>query len=139
MASFRSYVWLILFSKWKGRGWVACNFISFSFLFFFLFVFFFFRFTLFSFVCPVLSCFINFIFNSYVISYLMYFVIIERKIFLQKKKMFWKGIKEPFKKVYFIFRTQSILIGNVIKNKRGLELVTSHSSGYEISSQKLLD
>ena len=29
--------------------------------------------------CPVLSCFINFIFNSFVISYWMYFVVIERK------------------------------------------------------------
>ena len=57
----------------KGEGRVAWNFILFTFLLFF------FRFILFSFVCPVLSCFINFIFSSYVISYLMYFVMIERK------------------------------------------------------------
>ena len=29
--------------------------------------------------CPVLSCFINFIFNSFVISYWIYFVVIEKK------------------------------------------------------------
>ena len=40
-----------------------------------LFIFF----ILFSFVFPVLSSFINFTFDSYVISYVMYFVIIERK------------------------------------------------------------
>ena len=33
--------------------------------------------------CPVLSCFINFIVNSFVISYWIYFVVIERE---KKKK-----------------------------------------------------
>ena len=33
------------------------------------------------------------------------------------------------------FLTQSLLIGNVIKNKRGLKLVTSCSSGYKTSSE----
>ena len=36
---------------------------------------------------PVLSCFINFIFNSFVISYWMYFVVIERKKNLKKKEI----------------------------------------------------
>ena len=36
---------------------------------------------------PVLSCFINFIFNSFVISYWMYFVVTERK-----KKFFFKKL-----------------------------------------------
>ena len=35
---------------------------------------------------PILSCFINFILNSFVISYWMYFVVIERKKKLTKKK-----------------------------------------------------
>ena len=45
-------------------------------------------------------------------------------------------IKKPSKiQLYFFFRTQSLLMGKVIKNKRGLELVTSRSSGYEISPE----
>ena len=74
MAFYRSYDWLKLCSKWKGRG---AGSLEFHLVYFF--IVFFFRFILFSFVCPVLSCFINFIFSSYVISYLMYFVMIERK------------------------------------------------------------
>ena len=35
-------------------------------------------------------------------------------------------------------RTQSLLIDKVIKNKRGLELVNSRSSGYEKSWEKFL-
>ena len=35
---------------------------------------------------PILSCFINFILNSFVISYRMYFVVIEKKKKLTKKK-----------------------------------------------------
>ena len=38
----------------------------------------------------------------------------------------------------FFFQTQSLLMDKVIKNKRGLELVTSHSSGYKTSSKKFL-
>ena len=39
----------------------------------------------------------------------------------------------------FFFQTQSLLMYEVIKNKRGLELVTSLSSGYETGSQKFLN
>ena len=39
--------------------------------------------------------------------------------------------------IYF-FQTQSLLMDKVIKNKRGLELVTSRSSGYKTSSEKFL-
>ena len=39
---------------------------------------------------------------------------------------------------YFFFRTQSLLMDKIIKNKRGLELVTGHSSGYKTSSEKFL-
>ena len=43
--------------------------------------------------CPALSCFINFIFNSFVITCWMYFVVIERekKIIYIKKKLLKKG------------------------------------------------
>ena len=45
-------------------------------------------------------------------------------------------IKKPWKsQLYFFLHTQSLLIGRIIKNKRGLELVTSHFSGYETSSK----
>ena len=48
-------------------------------------------------------------------------------------------IKKPWKsQLYFFFRIQSLLMDKVIKNKRGLELVTSHSSGYETRSEKFL-
>ena len=33
----------------------------------------------------MLSCFINFIFNSFAVSYWMYFVVIERKKIIKKK------------------------------------------------------
>ena len=43
-----------------------------------------------------------------------------------KNKTFWKRIiKKP-------------LMDKIIKNKSGLELVNSHSSGYETSSEKFL-
>ena len=46
--------------------------------------------------------------------------------------------QKPIKKLtLFFFRTQSLLMGKVIKNKRGLELVTSRSSGDKKSSQKV--
>ena len=46
--------------------------------------------------------------------------------------------QKPLKKLtYFFFWTQSLLMVKVIKNKRGLELVTCHSSDYKISSQNL--
>ena len=47
--------------------------------------------------------------------------------------------KKAFKKLtLFSFRTQSLLMDKVIKIKRGLELVTSHSSCHETSLEKLL-
>ena len=57
-----------------------------------------------------------------------------------KNKIFWKGIIKNFLKslLYFFFWTQSLLMETVIKNKRGLELVTSLSSGYETSSKTFL-
>ena len=45
--------------------------------------------------------------------------------------------QKPLKK-YFFFGTQSLLMDKVTKNKSGLELVTSCSSGYQTSSQKFL-
>ena len=76
----------MLGSKWKGRGAGASNFISFSFLFFVVVVVAVVLFVKKNFFRPVLSCFINFIFNSFVVSYWMYFVVIERKKILKKKR-----------------------------------------------------
>ena len=57
-----------------------------------------------------------------------------------KSKIFWKRIiKKPLERyLYFFFQTQSLSIDKIIKNKRGLELVTSRYSGYETSSEKFL-
>ena len=63
-----------------------------------------------------------------------------------------KGLQEDFEKrnvyspslwkkltfFYFYFRIQSLLMDKVIKNKMGLELVTSRSSGYETSLQNFI-
>ena len=58
---------------------------------------------------------------------------------LLKIRYFERGLSKSLKKVNFIFfRAQSLLMDKVIKNKRGLKLVTSRSSGYETSSQKFL-
>ena len=55
---------------------------------------------------------------------------------------FEKGLSKSLKKVKFIFFFQNqsllMLMGKVIKNKRGLELVTSCSSGHKASSEKSL-
>ena len=48
---------------------------------------------------------------------------------------FESGLSETFKRVYFFFQTQSLLMDKVFKNERDLELVTSCSFVYEISSQ----
>ena len=47
-----------------------------------------------------------------------------------ENKKIWKTIIKKFLKsqLYFFFRTQSLLMDKVIKNKTGLELVTSRSS-----------
>ena len=52
-------------------------------------------------------------------------------------------LKEDYQKAlkkltFFFFQTQCLLMSKVTKNKGGLELVTSHSSGYKLSSEKLL-
>ena len=61
-----------------------------------------------------------------------------REIIL-KIKYFERGLSKTLKKVnYFFFRTQSLLMDKVIKHNRGLELVTSCSSGHEASSEKFL-
>ena len=48
--------------------------------------------------CPMLSCFINFIFNSFVISYWMYFAVIERKKTLKKKDFSNASINQETRK-----------------------------------------
>ena len=61
------------------------------------------------------------------------------KEFLQKQDILEGIIKSLLKiKLYFFFPDQSLLIDKVIKNKKGLELVTSPSSGYKISSKKFI-
>ena len=57
-----------------------------------------------------------------------------------KNEVFWKRtIKKPLKSLlYLFFLIQSLLMDKVIKNKRGLELGTSRSSGHKTSSEKLL-
>ena len=42
------------------------------------------------------------------------------------------------KKTNFFFRTQSLLMDKIFENKRGLELLTSRSLGYETSLEKFL-
>ena len=50
-----------------------------------------------------------------------------------KNQIFWKDYQKALKKLIdFFFRTQSLLIDKVIKNKRGLKLVTSCSSGHKL-------
>ena len=46
--------------------------------------------------------------------------------------------KALISKLYFFFRAKSLYMDRVIKNKRGLELVTSCSSDYKTSSEKFL-
>ena len=56
---------------------------------------------------------------------------------LLKIRYFGGGLSKSLKKLtfFFFFWTQSLLVDKVIKNKRGPELVTRHSSGYETSSE----
>ena len=51
------------------------------------------------------------------------------------KEDYQKAIKKLA--LFFFFRTQSLLMGKIIKTKGGLELVTSRSSGYEASSKNI--
>ena len=46
-----------------------------------------------------------------------------------------KSLKTVF---HFFFKTQSLLMDKIIKSKRDLELVTSHSLGYKTNSEKSL-
>ena len=57
-----------------------------------------------------------------------------------KVKYFERGLSKSLKKGNFIFsfRTQSLSIEKIIQNKRGLELATSHYSGYKTNSEKFL-
>ena len=64
-----------------SRGWEQV--ISSCFLFFIVFILFVKK------IFVLLSCFINFIFNSFVISYWIYFVVIERKKIIRKLLVFF--------------------------------------------------
>ena len=61
---------------------------------------------------------------------------------LLKIRYFERGLSKSLKKLTLFFLSnpffRSLLMDKIMKNKRGLELVTSHSSGYKISSVKLL-
>ena len=59
------------------------------------------------------------------------------KLSLIAIEIFWKRIikKPPKSLLYFFFRTESLLMDKVIKNKRAMELVTSRYSGYKTSSK----
>ena len=48
-----------------------------------------------------------------------------------------RGLSEK-SELYFFFRTQFLLTDKVIKNKRGLELVTGCSSGYKTNLEKFI-
>ena len=54
---------------------------------------------------------------------------------LLKVRYFESALSETFKKVNFIFSFQPspFLMGKIIKNDRGLELVTNPSTGYNTS------
>ena len=58
--------------------------------------------------------------------------------FFLEWRYFERELSKSLKKVNFFFQTQSFLMDRIIKNKRGLELATSRSSGYEASSKILL-
>ena len=61
------------------------------------------------------------------------------KEFLQKQDILEGIIKSLLKiKLYFFFPNQSLLIDKVIKNKKGLELVTSCYSLHETNLEKFL-
>ena len=58
-----------------------------------------------------------------------------------ENKIFWNRIIKKFQKSYTIllsFLTQFLLMEKTIKNKKGLELVTRHSSSYKTNSGKFL-
>ena len=51
------------------------------------------------------------------------------------KNKYFDGLSNSVEKVNFIFWTQSLLMNKLMKNKRGMELVTSRYSGYKISPE----
>ena len=55
-----------------------------------------------------------------------------------KVSHFERGLSKSLKKLPLFFRTQFLSIDKIIKNKKGLELVTKGYSGYETSSEKFL-
>ena len=57
-----------------------------------------------------------------------------------KNKILWKRLSKRLKRAnpFFFLRTQSLLVGKFIKNKKSLEVVISHSSGYKTNSQKFI-
>ena len=56
-----------------------------------------------------------------------------------KIRYFERELSKSLKKVKFIFLPNPVpLMDKVTKNKRVLELVTSHSSGHKTSSEKFL-
>ena len=59
---------------------------------------------------------------------------------LLKIRYFEIALSKALKEVNFVFSSEPspFLIHKNIKNKRGLELVTSYSSGYETSSKEFL-
>ena len=56
-----------------------------------------------------------------------------------KIRCFERGSSKCLKKVNVIFPSQFILMNKIMKNKKSLKLVTSHSSGHKISSDEFLD
>ena len=55
--------------------------------------------------------------------------------FILKTRYSERGLSKSLKKLYLFSWIQSLLMGKVIKNKRDLNLVTSHSSYYKTSSE----
>ena len=58
-----------------------------------------------------------------------------------QNKKFWDDYQKPLKKSALFFLLNLVLFNGrkVIKNKRGLKVVTSCSSGYETRSEKSLN
>ena len=54
-----------------------------------------------------------------------------------KIRYFERGLSKSLKKK--TKKKRSLLMNKIMKNKRSLKLVTSHSSGYKTSSDKFLD
>ena len=53
-----------------------------------------------------------------------------------KNKIFWDKINKNYLKIFsFFFRTSYLIMGKIMKNKTGLELGISRSSGHKTSSE----